>query len=158
RDRLREIDAASPGVAPGVAIEAYRAIERHLADGLPTRVDASRLFQVDLFKPAPAAVLGEAVTGELVRPVATLPPVAAAPRGDAWRQFRERFAARYETREVPLLEVLDEETGIGFDPAEAGTAPLLGGLAFPVPLGDSDATLGPRDVHLMALVSRALQD
>ena len=157
RDRLREIDAA----APGVAVEAYRAIERHLADGLPTRIDASRLFQVDLFKPAPAAVLGEAVTGELLRAVETLHAMTPAPRDDAWRQFRERFAARYETREVPLLEVLDEETGIGFGPAEAGAAPLLAGLAFPVPLGAGDATgttLGPRDVHLMALVSRALQD
>ncbi|TMQ08332.1 MAG: Lanthionine biosynthesis protein LanB [Deltaproteobacteria bacterium] len=154
RDRLREIDAA----APGVAVEAYRTIERHLADGLPTRVDASRLFQVDLFKPAPAAVLGEAVPGELLRAVETLHAMTPAPRGDAWRQFRERFAARYETREVPLLEVLDEETGIGFGPAEAGTAPLLAGLAFPVPLGAGDTTLGPRDVHLMALVSRALQD
>jgi thiopeptide-type bacteriocin biosynthesis protein len=154
RDRLARIDAA----APGVPAEAYREIERHLADALPVKVDASRLFQVDLFKPAPAAVLGDAVTGELLRAVEALHALTPAAPAAAWQQFRTRFTARYETREVPLLEVLDEEIGIGFAREPAATAPLLAGLAFPVRDGAEEASLGPRDVHLMTLVSRALQD
>jgi hypothetical protein len=49
------------------------------------------------------------------------------------RQFREKFGARYETREVPLVEALDEESGIGFERTDAPGAeasPLLEGLVF----------------------------
>src|SRR5262249_31870810 len=41
---------------------------------------------------------------------------------------------------------------------DGGTAPLLAGLAFPVRIGAADTALGPRDVHLMSLLGRALQD
>ena len=42
--------------------------------------------------------------------------------------FREKFRARYDTQFVPLLEVLDEELGIGmpgFGPPAADDLPLL---------------------------------
>src|SRR5262249_5408346 len=54
-------------------------------------------------------------------------------------RFREAFVERYEERSVPLVEVLDEESGIGFDPAseiEAAASPLLEGLVLPPPAED----------------------
>ncbi len=152
---LREIDAA-PSNPPGT----YKALEELLARTLPTKVEANRLFQVDLFKPAPNVRLGQPILDELARSIELLHALTPATPDDAWTQFRTRFAARYETREVPLLEALDEESGIGF--GETGESPranpLLADLAFPTRLSTRTAPLGVRDVYLLSLVARALQE
>ena len=114
-DALHAIDTS----APGQPAEAYRAVEQLLAAAVPTKVEANRLFQVDLFKP-PTIELGAAVVDELRGAIELLHKLAP-PAADAWSRFRQRFTARYETREVPLVEVLDEEVGIGFgDDSPAG--------------------------------------
>lgn len=149
---LAAIDAS----APGVPSSEYRAIETTLR-ALPTKIEPSRLFQVDLFKPA-TATIGEPVLDELSRGIELLHRLAPA-GGDSWARFRERFAARYESRSVPLVEVLDEETGIGFgDESSTGAnAPLLANLAFPARGDAGRVSMGPRDVHLMSLVAHALR-
>jgi len=156
-DALAAIDAA----APGVPASAYKAIEATLS-ALPgpgaagAKIDPSRLFQVDLFKPA-TVTIGTPVIDELKSAVELLHRLAPPP-GDAFARFRERFVARYETREVPLVEVLDEETGIGFsDGTPATNAPLLADLAFPVRMGPGRVSMGARDYHLMHLVAQALR-
>ena len=159
---LRDADAqiaAIDATAPGVPADAYRAIERLLATSLPTKVEPSRLFQVDLFKPSQAQ-LGEAVLADLRKGVEMLRSLTPAGGDPAWVRFRERFAARYETREVPLVEALDEEVGIGFgdDNAHAANAPLLAELAFPGHAPPRRVPVESRDLHLMGLVARALRD
>ena len=156
-DDARRAIAAIDGAAPGVPAEAYRAIEADLGRRLPIAFETSRLFQVDLYKPAGEASLGPAVTAELLKGAELLHRLTPN-GGDDWSSFRGRFAARYETREVPLLEVLDDETGIGFGGAEtnARAAPLIAGLAMPAPRGPQQALVRDRDRHLMFLVARAL--
>ncbi len=49
-------------------------------------------------------------------------------------QFKKAFLLRYETQEVPLLEALDAETGIGYGiivPGSSDQIPLLDNLRFP---------------------------
>ncbi len=49
------------------------------------------------------------------------------------KKFRELFYERYETQEVPLLQVLDNETGFGYPASEnqqADNSPLLNGIGF----------------------------
>lgn len=152
---LRAIDAAPPGVPA----DAYKSIEKLLAASLPTKVEANRLFQVDTFKPAPDAVMSEPLAADIARGVALLHALAPAARDEEWARFREKFTARYETREVPLVEVLDDEIGIGFGDAgaAAGNAPLLDGLAFPTRAGVRQTAVRPRDVYLMTLVAEALR-
>ena len=74
----------------------------------------------------------------------------------ALARFKAEFAARYEDREVPLMEALDEEMGIGYDrsthPA-ADESPLLAGLDLGGVEGNSAFTA--RDVTLLDLVIRA---
>jgi thiopeptide-type bacteriocin biosynthesis protein len=77
------------------------------------------LLQVDLIKPAPSLRLGDEIIGEISRGIHVLHRLFAREPSavDPLRRFREAFVKRYEQREVPLLEALDDEVGIGFPAA-----------------------------------------
>jgi thiopeptide-type bacteriocin biosynthesis protein len=129
RTTLGELDRAL-----GNPPERYRAAAERLA-GLPVAPEIHRLFQVNLVPVAARIELGRAVVDEIARGVAVLRRLAR-PRSssDELTRFRDAFVERYETREVGLAEVLDEESGIGFAASQAPSAaasPLLDGLAFP---------------------------
>lgn len=129
----------------------YRGIAKSL-EALPAKVELNRLFQVDMVKPAPEATLGGAVLEEIRAAVALLHGMAPRAGKDALSSFREAFEARYETREVPLCEVLDEEGGIGFQASnrpEAEASPLLEGLAFPGRGGENQVAWGAREAVLL---------
>jgi hypothetical protein len=124
REQLALIDDDGPGVD----LERYRVIARSL-ERLPAKVDLSRLFHVDLVKPAPAAVLGPKVLEEIERGV-ELAHLLSPRRETELTRFREAFSKRYEDREIPLVEALDEEIGVGFGVSEE-SSPLLHDLDFP---------------------------
>jgi len=109
KERIHEIDAAPLGTPA----ENYVAIAEELSP-LPAKVEISRLLQVDLVKPAPDATLGAAVIDEITESVQILYALRPPAESEDLVDFRRRFRARYENRAVPLFEVLDEETGIGF--------------------------------------------
>ena len=150
RQELQAIDAAGLGVPP----ERYRAIARSL-ESLPAKVELPRLFQVDMTKPASAATLGSAVIAEIVAGADLLRRLTRPVWHRSLDQFREAFTARYEGREVALVEALDEEAGIGFG-ASAETSPLLHNLAFP-PLADESAPAGAREALLLRKLGQALR-
>lgn len=124
RTQLEGIDRAGLGVES----ESYRSVAR-LLGSLPAKVELTRLFQVDMIKPARDATLGGAVLDEIKRGVGILHRLAQRPRQDMLTQFRDAFVARYEHREVPLLEALDEEVGVGFG-GGGETSPLLKDVVF----------------------------
>jgi thiopeptide-type bacteriocin biosynthesis protein len=141
----------------GVPAERYRVAAAAL-DGLPVSPDLSRFVQVDLTKPASEATLGANVVSELVEGVEVLHALTRYRRHETLRQFREQFTQRYETREVPLAQALDEENGIGFERSSSPTAeaePLLAG----VPLRryqDQSARWTRRDAFLLDKLARTL--
>jgi lantibiotic biosynthesis protein len=147
---LDALDAAGIGNAP----ERYRSLAARLS-ALPARPELPRLFQVDLVKASPEAVVGKAVLHEIRRGVELLWQLGAG-ENSLLAAFRLAFVERYEEREIPLVEALDDESGIGFPPnPEDGTegAPLLKGLAFPV-VGGS-ISWGGRETFLLRKVSEA---
>ncbi|MFN8011280.1 MAG: lantibiotic dehydratase [Holophagaceae bacterium] len=147
RDDLEGLDRQPLGADQSV----YRGIARAL-EALPAKVELNRLFQVDMVKPAPEAVLGGPVLDEIRGAVTLLHDLAPRAGKDALSSFREAFEARYETREVPLCEVLDEEGGIGFQASsrpEAEASPLLEGLAFPGRAGENQVAWGGREALLL---------
>jgi lantibiotic biosynthesis protein len=152
-DGLAAIDA--DGI--GVPAERYQAAAAVL-DGLPMSPDPSRFVQVDLMKPGREVTLGADVVSELQRGVEILHALTPYRRHEGLRQFREQFTQRYETREVPLAQALDEENGIGFERSAAPAAeaaPLLAGL----PLGHAQEHSIPwtrRDTFLLGKLTRAL--
>jgi thiopeptide-type bacteriocin biosynthesis protein len=153
RAALEAIDAAGLGTSP----DRYRAVASVLAD-LPAQPDLSRLVQVDLVKPAQEATLGSRVVSEITRGVGILHQLALSRGPGRLSRFREAFSERYGTREIPLVEALDEETGIGFERSNsplAEASPLLAGLPFRA--GDNEAMPWTgRDALLLGKLAQAL--
>jgi thiopeptide-type bacteriocin biosynthesis protein len=157
RDRLLSFDARGPGVAP----QGYREIARELS-ALPAKVELARLFQVDLARPSPAATLGAEVVAEIGRGVELLRRIAARPARDPLANFRRAFRERYGdtpvTREVPLAEAVDDETGVGDGgPGESvAAAPVLDGLELRTG-PEERPPFGAREARLLARVTGQLE-
>ena len=150
-EATEEIDRAGLGVSPG----RYRELEAHLRP-LGAEVDIGRLFQVDMVTDLDARIDGTTVEA-IGRAIASLSRVMATGQQDAMNEFRRRFTERYGTRELPLVEVLDEESGIGFLASSAPAAegsPLLAGLPFAAEDGPSQIG-GRRHDHLLRMLIRA---
>ncbi len=153
RDELAAVDADGVTAAP----------ERHeralsLLEELGVPVKPGRTLQVDMTMGSAEPVLAAGVLDEIVRGVdllRRLSPVFTETELDA---FRSAFAERYEQREVPLLEALDEELGVGFrrDPTAGDPSPLLEGLKFPG-AGQRERPVGAREQRLLELLHRALR-
>jgi len=153
RDELQRIDACGTGLAIGE----YQTLRQSAAELFPD-VPFDTLLHVALRKPA-AIELSRGVADRLLRAVEVLRRLFGTAELDPVRRFRERFAERYEGRFVPMLEVLDEELGIGFigyGEEASDDAPLLQGLEFPgIP---SPPRSLPCDKLLIEKVGRALRD
>ncbi|HZT42757.1 MAG TPA: lantibiotic dehydratase [Chthonomonadaceae bacterium] len=154
RAELAGMDAAGLGLPPA----RYRAIAEML-ETLPAKVELPRLFQVDMVKPASKITLGAEPVAEILRGAQLLHRLAGRFREDLLTKFQEAFTARYEGREVPLLEALDEEVGVGLPGAGGGSsaeaAPLLKGLAFPTKTEET-ARWGARERILLEKLAAAL--
>jgi len=127
RDALAQFDREGLGVSP----ERYRALASSLESLAP--VEISRLFQVDLAKPAQTVEISSDLATELLRGAQVLLDLFGGARRDSLETFRRAFEERYGEREISLVEALDEEIGIGFETAHhAGVdpSPLLAGLPF----------------------------
>ena len=150
---LEALDAEGLGASP----DRYRDVAALLGE-LPAQPDLSRLVQVDLVKPAQQVTIGDGVVSEIARGVRLLHQMAPPLEPDGLSRFREEFLGRYETREIPLVEALDEESGIGFERSDSPVAeatPLLAGLPFRG--GEEDARRWTaRDAVLLRKLAQAL--
>ncbi len=118
--------------------------------GLPP--DTRDLLQVDLHRPAPGLTLSPAVRQALVEGAELLRRLTPPPVEGPLDRFRAAFLARHGSRWVPLLEVLDEESGLGFDGGAPTESPLLLGLPLAGPAPARPFT--PRDQVLLGRLIR----
>jgi thiopeptide-type bacteriocin biosynthesis protein len=151
--KLATIDAG--GV--GADLDDYRAVAARL-EPLPAPVEPARLLQVDLVTSAPGVTLGRGVVEEVARAVEVLGRLALPRPDDPLTRFRDEFVERFESREVPVADALDEEIGIAFagDPLGEG-APLVDDLDLRPP-APATTTWAARDAALFRRLARALQD
>jgi len=161
RLRLAQAERALAGIDadPALATERYRRIASAL-EPLGVPVELSRLFQVDLIKPPREVVLGDDVVAEIARGVEILHHSSRQRGGRALDEFRGAFVERYGSdREVPLLEALDEESGIGYERSNnvgAEASPMLAGLALRRNADRMQLTWGNSEAAMLRLLSRAL--
>lgn len=157
RATLEALDAGGPGAPPA----RYEEIAEALRE-LPTPVEMSRLFQLDMIKPGDQPVLGGAVLEEIQRGVEVLLRLAAERQSEGLERFRKDFNERFEGREIPLLQALDEEVGIGFERASdfgAEASPLLRGIALGAAgSGEQNVSWGRSQAVLLAKLNRALAE
>jgi len=100
---------------------------------LGTTFEMKFLFQTDMVKPVHICSLEQNIVEDVLEAMEVLNKLT--PRGGAntLTQFRDAFFDRYETKEIPLLQALDTEAGIGYrQGSDAGDiAPLVDDLALP---------------------------
>jgi thiopeptide-type bacteriocin biosynthesis protein len=144
---LKHLGEAPVGAHPGGHPSLVASIA---ALGLPA--DTRDVLQVDLFRPAAELTLSPVVRRALEEGADTLRRLTPPRPEGPLERFRTAFTERYGTRWLPLLEVLDEESGIGFD----GAPPLEGSLLEDLPFQtDSPAPgLTQRDRFLLAQLPR----
>src|SRR5947199_31724 len=154
RTALEALDAGGPGADPA----RYEEVAATLRE-LPTPVEMSRLFQLDMVKPGDRPALGAEVLEEIQRGVDVLLRLAVERPAEGIEKFRKEFNERYEGREVPLLQALDEEVGIGFERASdfgAEASPLLRGIGLGAAAAEQNVPWGRAQAFLLARINRAL--
>ncbi|WP_240356277.1 lantibiotic dehydratase [Myxococcus eversor] len=129
QSRLAALDRTKGGHAEAP----YRDIAR-LLELLPVPVALPRLFQVDMFRPPDEATLSPSVVRAFLNGVKVLQRICPRAVDTPLDRFKQKFLEQYDGRPTPLLEVLDEEDGIGFATdgrASPAAAPLLEDFVFP---------------------------
>jgi thiopeptide-type bacteriocin biosynthesis protein len=124
---LQAIDTAPLGTAT----HQYYTIAEELKT-LGTDFELGQLFQVDIKLDRPCHI-SEELTQELQATITLLLQTTTYQEHGNLKKFRELFYERYETQEVSLLQVLDNETGFGYPASEnqqADNSPLLNGIGF----------------------------
>jgi class I lanthipeptide synthase len=147
---LRALDKGGLGAAP----DAYDGIVSTISM-LGGEFKPGRLVQVDVIKPAVTASLDRRLVNEILDAMQTLHSIRHDSSQSPLQEFKEKFQDRYQDRAVPLLEALDDETGIGFESDEnPGLEPLLDGIDFrpmeETPPASDEEDNSPRQVSFLA--------
>jgi thiopeptide-type bacteriocin biosynthesis protein len=128
----------------GAAVRLYR----ELADVVSSATKCSGdLVNVSLYKPG-SAIVGQNVVADVVAAARVMFAVAGTRTHAQLDRFRRAFVSRFEGASMPLLEVLDDDVGIGFDATALDGGPLLEGLDFPSPV-DATVAWSERESHLL---------
>jgi thiopeptide-type bacteriocin biosynthesis protein len=162
--RIGALDEAGhhdePGCNVGVRhndVAAYQEIKDLIARmGLP--FDEAKLFQADATVTLTDNRVDASLQQQLLEGLDILNQLSKAAEPPALQSFIQRFYQRYEDREVPLLEALDTESGIGYLENYSGTiAPLIDDMVVPHPgTVETRVPWGRRDSFLLRKLTEAL--
>lgn len=106
--------------------------------------DMKYLFQTDMFKPVQHATVSRDMLKEIQNTLLFLNKITPKSPQTSLSRFKENFFKRYEDREMPLLFVLDNESGIGYaDNTSGDISPLLDDLVLPQVKSQSNVSQSP---------------
>ncbi|CAA7390283.1 hypothetical protein CHRY9393_02585 [Chryseobacterium fistulae] len=119
------------------------------------------LFQTDLYNKALFHLPFE-WKKKLKKDISFLNKITLSQRKSEFSKFKKAFSERFETQELPLLYVLDNEVGIGYkqNVAAKGVHPYLEDLIFPASQKNQNKNIEFTSVHqiLNEKVREALLD
>ena len=110
----------------GEAIHHYQSIIDHIRE-LDIDFEANQLLQVDMYKPVETLTLTGKVTDTLSEAIMFLAQIKIQQDPAHLQQFRQAFIERYEGCEIPLVEALDADMGLGYPISDSkhDLSPLL---------------------------------
>jgi thiopeptide-type bacteriocin biosynthesis protein len=147
------LDTISKGPL-GASVDAYRQIASELKPAID--IDPARMFNATLTRSGTPEI-GPEIIAEIDRAVALLHRISRQER-TSLHSFADAFSLRWGTRDVPLLEALDPETGISFPPVIPDSSPLIAGLQFPAPHREGRSeTWSDRDDVLLNLLCESIR-
>ncbi|MEA2169579.1 MAG: lantibiotic biosynthesis protein [Solirubrobacteraceae bacterium] len=120
---------------------------------LPEPGRRAHLLQVDATIPDCGATLARETVDDIARGVELLRRIAPTPEPTELDRFRDAFLERYDGQEVPLLEALDDDLGVGFGAPGGDPAPLLKGISRP--RAERRAPVDRREGRLLEVLHRA---
>ena len=123
----------------------YPQIVQHLQQ-LDVPLHVKTLIQVDSYRPAESCTLNKKVNDEILKGASLLQLLTTDDSvKDSFTDFKNAFINRYEGQWIPLVEVLDTESGIGYGKfATSGMeeSPLIDKL----PIGNGFAASNKNDI------------
>jgi thiopeptide-type bacteriocin biosynthesis protein len=137
----------------------YRSIYEQLKT-LETPIEENQLFQTDLYRNVTAASLDSSIQKSLSGAITFLDKFSPGGENGNLKKFKENFYNQYEHAELPLLQVLDTETGIGYTGKDsAGVNKLLDDLFIPgKPVSSYDIKWNKQQDLLQARLLKATQE
>lgn len=138
-------------------VELYQQIIRKIKE-LQIPYEEKFLFQVDMTKNVAEATLGKDIIEELQATMSFLNKITSKTRNETLYQFQQTFHSRYEDQEIPLMEVLDPEIGIGY-PVNQGVgtlSPLLENFYTPGQANQGMMSF-QQDVFLSLLLRKTME-
>lgn len=113
-------------------IETYQQIMT-LLNKLGVAYEESKLFQVDMIREVRSGGVSKNIQEKIVGALALINRFGGNTTHVNLQAFSKKFYERYEDREMPLLEVLDTETGIGYlDIHSEAHSPLTEDIVLPL--------------------------
>lgn len=147
REGLREIDSHPPGTTLPVYGRVTELVRR-----TEVPFEPKFLFQTDMIKPVRTATVSEGLLDDIRDTLDFLNRLTPRPAETPLDQFKKAFQQRYEEAEMPLLQVLDTELGIGYLQNGGGSDinPFVDDLMFPRPMPrHASFTLDPTQTVLL---------
>jgi hypothetical protein len=109
QEQLADIDAQPPGVD----VNNYLQFANNL-NGLQTKYELKFLFQSDMVKPCNDLLISNDAVEQIKEGIEVLNKFSLRPGETNLTKFRDAFYKKYEDAEIPLLQALDTESGIGY--------------------------------------------
>jgi lantibiotic biosynthesis protein len=110
---------------PALYHEIHKLLEEQMND-----VDIAKLFQVDSYRKIENGSIGFKTIKSLRPAISVLNKLNAMSTNGTLKDFKTKFAERYEEYEQPLVKVLDPDIGIGYGKKSGAKSPLIDELAI----------------------------
>lgn len=139
---------------PTQSIADYMQIGRLLRPVLPN-TSAKDLIQVDMFNTAVQNELSSSFINDLTKRFEKLYTINFLAESADLQEFRNAFIERYESREVPLMDALDPETGIGYGKQNSHNTdytPLIDDINFINPIDEKWEWTAMRNFQMNKIV------
>ena len=139
-------------------ITQYQTIFNNLKNILPA-ITETNLFQTDLFKQTETSSVSLATQQTIKNTLAFLNKITPPHQNKTLDEFKTRFRERYEDSEIPLLQALDTETGIGYPNKDTnGINELTDDLFIGSSINDSELKWNKLQSALHQLITKSIKE